>query len=218
MELNETLQLMAVLSAAYPAFYAKQTTDEKQAVVKVWHTMLKDIPYAVANTAVYKLIAERREGFPPSIGEFREQCVDVIRPQTEKLDHSQAWGEVEQAIRRYGSYRESEAIESFSSKTKNIVQAIGWRNMCFAEKEEISVIRGQFRRMYETMHERERKESVIPAHVGKEIARLADKYNPHLPQEKKKELAEVKQENRETNSDGCMIEIGNCLKIISGDK
>ena len=165
---GEVAKLLAVLAAAYPKF---EVHDVK---VQVWHEMLGDIDYAVANMAVKKIIMQNT--FPPAIAEVRKAVTELMNP--EQVTSSEAWGEVTSAIRNYGYYREEEALASMSPTTAQLVRYMGWREICMSE--DIGVIRGQFLRMYEQIATREQEKQLLSSAMQTEIKKLADKFNIRL--------------------------------------
>jgi len=165
---GEIAKLLAVLAAAYPKF---EVNDVK---VHVWHEMLGDLDYAVANIAIKKLIIQNT--FPPSIAEVRKAVTELMNP--EQVTSSEAWGEVTRAIRNYGYYREEEALASMSPITAQLVRYMGWREICMSE--DIGVIRGQFLRMYEQIATREQEKQLLSQTMQTEIKKLAKKYNIRL--------------------------------------
>ena len=157
----ETAKLLAVLAAAFPRF---EVDDLK---VQVWHEMLGDLDYSLASLAIKKLILEST--FAPAIAEVRKAVAEILNP--DGMTAAEAWGEVERAIRLYGYYRETEALESMSPSVAKVVKYIGWQNICL--NEEPGVVRGQFLKMYAQVAEREQKELLLPADLRQGIQRLA---------------------------------------------
>lgn len=134
MEKIEFMKIAEVLKTAYP----KENLIPSKEAMQVWYAMLKDIDYKTAQAAVKAYIALKK--FPPTIADIRAMA-------TPKDDWSDAWGEVQTAIRRYGWARPKEALESMSEKTRAIVKRFGWQEICTAEN--VGVLRGQFRAAYE---------------------------------------------------------------------
>jgi len=159
----ETAKLLAVLAAAFPRF------DVDDLKVRVWHEMLGDLDYVTANIAAKKLILENT--FAPSIAEVRKAVMEILNP--DGMTAAEAWGEVERAVRTYGYYRETEALESMSPSVAKVVKYIGWQNICL--NEEPGVVRGQFLKMYTQVAEREQKELLLPADLRQGIQRLASR-------------------------------------------
>lgn len=68
---TETLQILAVLKAAYPNSYKSMTKEEARGTVAVWYTQLSTVPADLVLLALQKCISECK--FPPSVCEVREQ-------------------------------------------------------------------------------------------------------------------------------------------------
>lgn len=169
---GEVAKILAVLAAAFP----KLEVDDLK--VHVWHEMLSDIDYAVANIAIKKLLLE--SPYPPSIADIRKRAVEILTPEEEKIDAAEAWGEVERAMRFYGYYREAEALESMSPRVAKVARWMGWRDICLSE--EPGVVRGQFLKMYQQVTEREQKEKLLPERLKADIKMLSERFT--LPAEK----------------------------------
>ncbi|MGF7431070.1 replicative helicase loader/inhibitor [Thermoanaerobacterium thermosaccharolyticum] len=167
---SEIAKLLAVLAASYPKF---EVDEIKQ---QVWYEMLQDIPYQVAQVAVKKLILE--SPYPPAIADIRKQVAEITTPKGEQLDPAEAWGEVEKAIRHYGSYREEEALASMSPAVAKVAKYMGWREICLSE--EPGVVRGQFLKMFSQVQEREKKEALLPEKLKNDIAKIAEKHDLKL--------------------------------------
>jgi len=171
---GEVAKILAVLAAAYPKF---EVDDLK---VQVWHEMLGDLDYAVANMAVKKLIMQNT--FPPAIAEVRKAAAELTNP--ENLTSSEAWGEVTSAIRNYGYYREGEALASMSLTTAQVVRYMGWREICMSE--DIGVIRGQFLRMYEAYAAKERQDALLPDSMKETIRKIGEQQHQKVIEQKEK--------------------------------
>lgn len=165
MKKTEVTKLLTVIAAAYPRF---EVDEMKQ---QIWFEMFQDIDYQTAQIAVKKIMLENT--FPPSIAELRKVVVDITTPAELKKDAAEAWGEVEKAIRNFGMYREGEALQNMSPRTTTVVRYMGWQNICTTE--EIDVVRGQFRKMYESTDQRERLDRLIPDNMKVLISRLTEK-------------------------------------------
>lgn len=50
---QETAEVMAILAAAYPRFYANQTDEDKMAAVNLWYRHFADVSYNVMLQAVH---------------------------------------------------------------------------------------------------------------------------------------------------------------------
>jgi len=155
MKTDEIATLVTLALANYPGIQDKDMGP----TVALWEKMLSDIPYEIAESALIKVLATAR--FFPTVAEIREAAASIVNPAIPSA--AEAWGEVVQAIRRYGYYREEEALASLSPATAQVVRWIGWQEICICE--EVDVIRGQFRRAYEEHAGNVRQEAVLPADV-----------------------------------------------------
>jgi hypothetical protein len=130
----------------------------------LWEKMLADMPYEVAEKALMKVLATAK--FFPTVAEIRAAAVEITQPAMPTA--AEAWGEVVQAIRRYGYYQEADAMASLSPAVAQVVSFIGWRNICASDEPEI--IRAQFRKAYETQSSREKEMAQIPSDVRQLIS------------------------------------------------
>lgn len=135
----------------------------------IWYSLLQDIDYMVAQAAIQKYMLTNK--FPPTIADIRE-CATTIKA-GEKPLWSDGWEEVLKAIRKYGSYRESEALESMTEITRKSVQRLGFRNICMSEN--IMADRANFRMIYEQIAEREHTSKQIPIKLSSLIEDIQKK-------------------------------------------
>lgn len=103
--------------------------------IRLWYRMLGDLPYKVCETALFELFSTHT--FPPSISEIRGKCAEYTA--LPAVDEGTAWGEVKNAISRYGIYRTEEALQSMSPAVRKAVERIGFRDICLDENEMANV-------------------------------------------------------------------------------
>lgn len=164
---DEAKQLVALAVANFPTLQAK---DMRPTAV-LWQKMLADIPYAVAEKALLKVLATCRHF--PTVADIREAAAQISQPQLPSP--AEAWAEVYSEMERCGIYRAPKFSHPAIEKT---VRALGWYDMNTSE--EIGVVRAQFMRIYEQLAKRESEQAVLPEPVRNFIARAADKL-PELP-------------------------------------
>lgn len=122
------LKTAAVLRTAYQG---KDFLVSDKAV-DLWYQMLQDIPMDKVQDAVARYIME--EHFPPTIADIRNRC---FAQQAAALpDWEQGWGELMNAIHRYGYMREAEALASLNPITAETVKALGYQALCASENPE----------------------------------------------------------------------------------
>lgn len=85
---EETLELMAILKAAYPNSYNGMTKQEAIGVVTVWHLHFAGVPADIVFMALQKAISSSK--FPPSINEVKEKLQNVYWEAWEMLDNEYA--------------------------------------------------------------------------------------------------------------------------------
>ncbi len=143
----------SMFAMAIRTYYPKEQILPNQQAMELWYRELQDIPYQVAEAALRKWVAINK--WSPSIAEIREMASTVQHGSIP--DWGEGWEQVIVAIRKYGSYRIPEAMESFEPITRQCVERLGFRNICMSEN--ITADRANFRMMYEQIAERQKREN-----------------------------------------------------------
>lgn len=146
-----------ILAKGMKAVFTQPTFLPDADAFNIWYSLLKDLDYQVAQAAIQKYMLTNK--FPPTIADIREYAASVKTG--EKPIWSDGWEEVLRAIRRYGSYRETEALNSMSEITRTAVQRLGFRNLCMSEN--IMADRANFRMIFEQLADREQTTQKMPA-------------------------------------------------------
>ena len=140
-----------MLVMAIRTYYPKEQILPNQQAMELWYRELQDIPYAVAEAGLRQWVSTNK--WSPSIAEIREITTNI--QQGSVADWGEGWEQVLTAIRKYGTYRIPEAMESFDPITRKCVERLGFRNICLSEN--INQDRANFRMIYEQLAEREKK-------------------------------------------------------------
>ena len=140
-----TDQEFETVALAIKAAYPNSNILPDKYAMKVWYRMLGDLESDVVENAVCEHIGT--SPFPPSIAEIREKCTARLSPMV--TDWGEAWEEVQRAIRKYGRYREEEALASMTRMTEVAVRRMGFQNLCSSDNPVAD--RAHFQRMYEGM-------------------------------------------------------------------
>jgi len=146
----------AIFASALRTYYPKEKILPNEQAMELWFTQLQDIPYKVAEVMLTKWVATNK--WSPTIADIREQTTILLNG--EAKEWGEAWESVLKAISKYGSYRETEALESLDEITRETVKRIGFRNLCMSE--ELNIDRANFRMIYESRAERARQNSQLP--------------------------------------------------------
>lgn len=155
MDKKQTATLLTYLRSAYPNHAETLATPE---TAMVWHEALKDIDYAVAQAAILKWVMT--EKWPPSIADIRSSAVEIT---TETVkDWSEAWSDVERAVRLIGPYREAEAMARFDEATLEAVRRMNYQKLCEMESSERDIVRAQFRDIYKQVANRRKEAAQLP--------------------------------------------------------
>ena len=161
--------LLGLLKEAYPRFYADKPDDEMEAAAAIWREMLSDTDDETAMIALKRLIATCK--FPPTIAEMRESVSAVKYPAF--MDASEAWGEVNFAIREYGYNRQDKAFSLMCEPVRLTVQHMGWRELCLSENDMAD--RAHFIKLYDAVINGIKEERQLPVDLNKNIAALRQK-------------------------------------------
>jgi hypothetical protein len=160
---QEAGKIMDVLRTAYPAFYAKQSDEERKTATKLWATMFNDWPLRVVGGAVKAFIATDTRGYPPNIGVIMAKCREITEP--EGMDEAQAWALVKKALRN-GIYGSREEFAKLPPEVQRVVhdpaQLKAW---AMDEDFNEGVESSNFKRAFRTMQEREREFMALPSDV-----------------------------------------------------
>lgn len=192
-------KIRAALKSAYPN--ANIMPDNY--TIRLWFRMLEDLDYEVVENAVLDHISTCV--FPPAIAEIRQKCTQRLNPIIS--DWGAAWEEVQNAMRRYGYYREEEAMASLSSLTAVAVRRMGFRNLCMSENPVAD--RAHFQRMYEGMVKEEQNRIQLPRFVGEQKQRMIES---NLPKVEAIEQKEVDRSQEETESNGMSEHVSELIK------
>lgn len=173
MDRTETIKIMAVLRAAYPQYYAKQSKDDLQGIVSLWAEMFADEPYAIVAMATKALIKTRESTYPPGIGEINAKILQITQP--EEMTELEAWALVSKALRN-GLYGAKEEFDELPPVVQRIVGSPSQlREWALMDSDTVnSVVASNFQRSYKAIVKRERDHIALPASVKAYMAELAN--------------------------------------------
>lgn len=165
MDKQEIKKLIGYATANFPNMQEK---DMRPTAV-LWEKMLSDIPYPLAEKALQKVLSTAK--FFPTIADIREAAVAISQPLP--MTAAEAWGQVMDAINKFGSYRAREAMEWLSPEVSAMVKRFGFVDIC--RSEQIDVIRGQFIKLWESQSKREKEMSALPAPIRELVSGIAER-------------------------------------------
>lgn len=151
-----TFKEFAYLANVIKTTYTKENVLRTNEAMEIWYDLLKDLDFHTTLAGLQKWCAS--EQWSPTIADIRKMCTEFTSLPIPNF--GEAWGEVAQAIRKYGYMRETEALASMSPQTAKVVRYIGWQAICESENPE--TLRAQFRQMYEIVEKREKQDAQLP--------------------------------------------------------
>lgn len=161
--------VLNILKTAYPRFYQNLGANEIDDVINLWFVMLGDTDLETIKLALYKIIAT--SVYPPTIAELRNDIAKINKGEIE--DAGEAWDKILKAIRKYGIYREQEALSTFSPSILACIRSLGgWRYICTSET--IMADRAHFFKIFENIQKREQERRVIPEAINCKINNLIE--------------------------------------------
>lgn len=172
MTYEETLLVLAVLKAAYPHSFKDMKRADGEAMAKLWQMQFASESVEEVKAAVNALIATRKEGFSPTIGEVKEKLHSLRS--VNSLNEQDAWALVSKACQNglYGYKKE------FAKLPLEVQRAVGapeqlreWAKMDVETVQ--SVVASNFMRNYRVLQEREKEQAMLPPSVQKVIGELS---------------------------------------------
>lgn len=105
----ETLKIMAILKASYPAFYSKIPPEEYAGIASVWQESFFKEPYELVAVAVKSLI-KTHSGYPPDIATISTELKNLVSAATGESTDEELWFIYKKAVMNSG-YCENETFD-----------------------------------------------------------------------------------------------------------
>lgn len=171
---EETLVIMSVLKANYPAFYREMKRADAEAAVNLWAEMFADDEARIVAAAVKAYIASDTRGFPPHIGAIKESIRKITHP--DEMSDMEAWGFVSKALSN-GLYGAETEFEKLPPVIRRIVGSPAQLREWAAMDSDVvqSVVMSGFRKSYAARAQSEREYLSLPPDVRQAIASIADR-------------------------------------------
>lgn len=163
-----TFDEFKVLVKGMKSVYTRENFLPDAESIKIWFSLLKDIPYEVLNVAIQKYMMTNK--FAPTIADLRELSTEAVQGQIS--DWGDGWGQVLRAIREYGMYDVRSALNSMDDITRKCVERLGFREICMSTN--IAVERASFRTLYETLANRQKEDAKLSLSIKTKLAELSD--------------------------------------------
>lgn len=196
---TEMGKMMALLQATYPAYYKDVSDDDAASIVTLWNEMFADDPAELVTAAVKRLILSDNKGFPPTIGQIKDNMHKITHP--DEMNAQEAWTLVKKAVRAYCLYDKPET-NPYYKLPKAVQRAIGGpgqiRDWSMMDESAFDSVEGShFKRAYQTVTEQEKERQKLPESTKTLIAELGRKMS--LAQTEDHATGEIVEEGKEAD-------------------
>ena len=170
---DEAAEILAILKAAYPESYKSLKMRDGLAMIGLWQNMFDREPYEMVRAAVLALIATRKVGYSPTVGEVKEKLQSI--QEKDLLSEQAAWAMVSKACMNglYG-YR-----EEYAKLPPEVQRALGapeqlraWAMVDVDTFE--SVVASNFMRSYRAQMFREKETAMLPTEIRNLLGGVSD--------------------------------------------
>jgi len=169
----ETVQILATLRAAFPHSFKDMGQDDIQATVNLWAMMFADDPYPAVNASVCALIASRKTGYSPTIGEVKEKLQDYAV--SDAPSETEAWALVSKACRNglYGYRKEFDKLPPAVQEAVGAAEQLrAWAAMDADTLE--SVVASNFMRSYRAQTAKDKEIAMLPQEVRQMLGGISE--------------------------------------------
>lgn len=177
---QETLKIMAVLKGAYPNYYRGMSKDELEGVVNLWAELFREEPYELVAGAVKRLIASDVKGFPPVIGQIKEQIYQLTHPM--EMTEQEAWSLVSKAVRDFSYYapERDNPYYRLPEMIQRLLRPEDIKAWAMSEEDEFqTVIASNFMRSYRARMQSQKELDKLPPPVRGVVELLGGKMRLH---------------------------------------
>jgi hypothetical protein len=176
------LEIWNLLTLQYPDYGRGLSLEDLTASLKLYARLLADVAPELLKAATLHHIATSK--WFPKVSELREAALALIAH--DELSCEEAWGEVRQAIQRFGSYGVfdqatlSYRLPTFSHPLiDRAVQIMGWRNLCASDNEVAD--RAHFWKVYSQLVNRRNFDAMMLPEVRRIVETLSMEHRLQLP-------------------------------------
>jgi len=175
MTIQETAEIMDILTIAYPQFYNGRNAPDPEKSLALWASMFREDGVVLVVAAVKALIVSEQSNFPPSIGAVKAKIRQITTPK--ELTEGEAWALVARAVRRLDWLNPGKAFLSLPEDIRQCVHdpsvLVEWGK---AEESSLStVIASNFQRTYRAKKAANREYEALPPDIKTMIDGMTEK-------------------------------------------
>lgn len=171
----EVLQTLAVLRAAYPAFYSRTKESDLEATIALWTRMFAEDDARIVGYALDDLI-KTHSGYPPDIAALKKRIKEICAAVYDEPTDEDLWNLLVKATSNgyYGAEKEFEKLPKILQRYCGSPNQL--REFSMMDSHEFrTVIHGQFLKQIGVIKDREIKARNMPEMV--KIA-VSESYKP----------------------------------------
>ena len=158
----ETIQILAVLKAAFPGFCRDLGTDDHEAVVRLWHSQFADCGFEEVSLAIEALISHWTGWGVPPVGAVKEELWKLRHPK--ELTGKEAWGLMLKAIRS-GSARAREEYDKLPPEVRAVTSPAEISELGMKADINHSVEESNFIRSFTENRQKQKEQELLPPTV-----------------------------------------------------
>ena len=173
---NDFARIMAYITAGTQ----KQLPD---ASLEVYYDLLGDLPPEALMLAAKRSVLEHKYATFPPVALLREMATDSIRGEVRRMSAADAWAIAMRAMNRCDVDVVGSRERSFKDVPPLVMQAIdafGFMAMYNMPSSAIETARAQFRGIFESLDDRERKVGLLPAPLQKALVSIGHEQEAKL--------------------------------------
>jgi hypothetical protein len=147
---KDIVDAITLLKFSFPGALKDISESDIQVMVEIWYEDFKNTPKEDFINAINGIRYTSK--YFPSIADIKER---LAKKNVATLPSAEdEWQEVLKAVRRYGSYREEEALKSLKPYTSRIVRLIGYYRICTSTPEQQTWNRKEFIEEYNSLKDK----------------------------------------------------------------
>lgn len=162
---DETIQILALLRASYPAFYSKFGKAELEGIVNLWAEMFAEDNINIVKYALKELIATH-SGYPPDIAALKTKMKEVCSAASEEPTDEELWIILKRAVSNgnYGAQREFDKLPHVLQRYCGSPATL--REFALIDSDTFNTVNhGQFLKQIKIIKEREEHSARMPQEV-----------------------------------------------------
>lgn len=167
---EETIQILALLRAAYPSFYSKFQKRDLESIAALWSEMFAEDDFGVTKYALKELITTHT-GYPPDIAALKAKIAEVTQAATDKPTHEELWLMLKRAASN-GYYNARAEFDKLPPVLKRYVGSPATlREYAMIDADTFNTVNhGQFLKQIKVIEQREEYAQKMPDNVKMLIA------------------------------------------------